>query len=248
MNKKELLGILKSSTLSCNFNSLYVKYLPLIEATLKFCPDKVSLDGLASLDGISTGEAFERFIRENGKEIIEDKLKAVLNDLDTLSKVYSKTDDNKSAALAVYNGWLECRQEKNHKYIFPVFVALFILFSAVAAVFAFLDNFEIISYGGKIAGAAGILDFINGAAFFVYERIDDRKKGEIKDDFNALSGNVVIHKNNKIKFKGNNYNFGVINGGKNQTADVGEAVDNFILKYGNKIKFKGDDNNFGIKN
>lgn len=64
---------------------------------------------------------------------------------------------------------------KTRKWKSIMFAVLFGCGAAVTAVFAFLDNFQVVDYGGIVAGAAGIIDFIVGAIAFIIERISDSK-------------------------------------------------------------------------
>lgn len=64
---------------------------------------------------------------------------------------------------------------KTRKWVSIIFAVLFGCGAAITVVFAFLDNFKILDYGGTVAGAAGIIDFFVGALAFIIERISDSK-------------------------------------------------------------------------
>ena len=83
MKKKDLLEILEKSIFKddVSIQGLYKKYYPLIEATLQPFPNKTKINGLVSLQEISTKNSFDTFLRANSTEDIEKKLCQLLKEL-----------------------------------------------------------------------------------------------------------------------------------------------------------------------
>lgn len=212
----------------------------LIEFSLLFCPDDFSLDGISSLEIFEEKAAFIDFVKNNGKDEIEKRLDAVLTEIKTLANAYASQNAKK---LNLLNE----RQTKNHKIIFPLFIAGFIILSVIVIVFSaldaceyFQDNIVMSKVCAIVSSVAGALDAVNGVAFFVYERHDDKKKKEIQADADNVcgtyynSGNTVIGKGHVLRV--------VINGGNpdcEYEKDGEEKLCGFIRAYNTKNKVKG---------
>lgn len=81
------------------------------------------------------------------------------------------------------------KASKTRKWVSIMFAVLFGCGAAVTVVFAFLDNFKILDYGGTVAGAAGIIDFFVGTLAFISERMDDSKVRSGMDFANQVNDN-----------------------------------------------------------
>lgn len=81
------------------------------------------------------------------------------------------------------------KASKTRKWVSIIFAVLFGCGAAVTVVFAFLDNFKILDYGGTVAGAAGIIDFFVGTLAFIIERIGDSKVRSGMDFANQVNDN-----------------------------------------------------------
>lgn len=206
-----------------NKKKLISEYCTVIQAALMFCPDDFSLDGLSSLEGLEEKNALAIFIKENDAETIKIKLNTIFSEIKTLANCYAGKNSEKlrntATALAIRNEWSNARQNKNHKKIFPFFIVGFVILSIIVVVFAGLDAAKYFAEDTAMAKVcaivstvAGALDAVNGVAFFIYERHDDKKKKENQENLDqALSG--------KIQQKNSN---NVIKAGKGSTVHIGD--------------------------
>ena len=275
MTKKELLkryeecsyALKNESRLDSDFNEfkrkrklLYDNY-SLIKAALMFCPDDLSLDGISSIEGLQDKGALVRCIRENNFETICNRLNAILVELKTLANCYLSNDVEKlretATVLAVRNEWLNNRQKRSHKIVYPLFIATFIILSILILAFAVIDACEVFDHNtimAKICSGvitvAGALDAVNGVGFFIYERHDDKKKKNNQIDMNIAINNDSVavarisFNSSKIK-TGKNANFGII--ASRDTTNADELLKDYVIKYDNSKIKSGDDANFGVK-
>lgn len=101
---------------------------------------------------------------------VNDFLSTVLNDL----KKIKLSDTYKATAIGQEVNKYTGNAKKRHVASI-LFWTVILSGVVVAAILAFLDNFKVIDYGGVVAGAVGIIDFIIGAVGFAVERISDSK-------------------------------------------------------------------------
>lgn len=249
MNKKDLLDLLQNSTwrYDTEKGDLYKTYYPLLRAKLEFCPEKLDLSPAVSLDeNFEDANAFEIFIRSNDRGTVEDKFKCLLSDLSMLASLYLKENfdrfKDEATVLALGNRAL-VREQKRRHVAFRFFIALFILFSiCVLAVSILGEVKEEIEWGGVCAAIIGTLDFLNGIAFFIYEKHDDKKKNALQEEMKVASGYAPA-KNKPAKsrnvVKGN-----VINGNNNfigNTVTFGgmsKELSDFIIQNGQQDQGK----------
>lgn len=220
---------------------IYSQYCSVITTSLMFLPDDFDLDDFSSLDGLTTKNKVIEYIWESKPKELEQKLNAVCVEIKTLSRRYVnalKKEKSIAKVYAVKDEWQARKQKKNH-IVFCAFIAVTIVFTLGIAVFSILEELAFINFGGKLSSICGVLDFINGAAFFIYEQIDDRKKKEIGSAMNGITGGVFYQ--GKISATGDNINFGIISNG----AEQGKG--NTVV-YNKNIKVKGTGINLGIKN
>lgn len=238
MTKKELLerlalcekNLTTVSSIDSDYNErkskieLINQYRSLIDTALMFCPDEFLLDGLASLDVFECKDGPESFIKNNVSIEIDKRLNAILTEIKTLANVFANKNSEKlrnaATALAIRNEWLSERQKKNHKKVFPIFISIFVVLSVIVVIFAGFDAAQLFAEGTAMAKAcaivssiAGALDAVNGVAFFIYERNDDKKKKENQNDLEQ-----AISNKSKMKNSGN-----VIKAGKGSSVHIGDS-------------------------
>ena len=230
----------------------------LLKASLLFCPDEFSLDGISSLQVLDTKEKFKNFVYQSSVEDIKMQFKAIEFEINSLADIYTSKNVKKlrdtATVLAVRNEWLNERQARNHKIVFPIFISLFVIFSLAVLAFAVMDSAEIFAAGTPMAkacaiitAAAGALDVAAGIGFFIYERRDDQKKKENQNDLDgAITGKRLIkNSNNKIKAgKGSVVNIGDV--GAASEDDREDLINTYIVKNsGNIIGGKSKEINIG---
>ena len=59
-----------------------------------------------------------------------------------------------------------------------------------------LEEFGVFDWGGHFAAIIGMLDFLNGVAFFIYEERDDQKKNKLQDDMMVALGHGSASRKN----------------------------------------------------
>lgn len=228
---------------------LFKDYHSLISAALLFCPDEFILDGLASLEGFERENSLGTFIKNNNIEEIKSRLNAMLCEIKTLANMFANKNSEKlrnaATALALRNEWLTERQNNNHKIIFPLFIAGFVLFSIIVVIFAGLGAAQYFAEGtvmakicSVVSTVAGALDAVNGVAFFIYERYDDKKKKDNQSNLKqAISGKTKIqNSNNDIKAgKGSTVRIG----DSKSTVEDENPLDEYVIQNSNnKIRAK----------
>lgn len=261
MKAAKLLKMIKESTASVDVkcSQTYKEYFPLIEAHLQSVGDDFDLKGLSSLEEFEDKYSFENFIRSATSDEIKSKFAAILTDAKTCAKLYAKDNSEKllraATVQAVYVNWLNQRQHKQHKVIFPLFIVAFVLLAIVVVAFSIMDALNVFAENiamsktcTVVSAAAGALDFVAGLSFFIYERHDDKKKREVQEQFEGITNGKIINKGNRVKGNGNN--FGIINYSSSEDLNeiVEKKLDDFIAICNVDNVVKGDDNNFGIIN
>lgn len=112
--------------------------------------------------------------KERGADSRTDDVNASLvNALNDLQKVKISSKYKADAAGAEIRKYTN--KSKLRMIISIIFATILGCGVVVTVVFAFLDNFSVINYGGTVVGAAGIIDFIVGAVAFIVERVNDSK-------------------------------------------------------------------------
>ena len=101
---------------------------------------------------------------------IDEGLLKALDDLQKVKLSNTYGDDAKGNEVKKYT-----KGKKKRRAVSILFLTLFACGAIVTVVFAFLDNFHVIDYGGTAAGASGIVDLAIGVFAFVVERINDWK-------------------------------------------------------------------------
>lgn len=100
------------------------------------------------------------------------ELEEVINDLEKIDV----TSGDKYKAQAVENEIKKFENgRKKRRVVSILFLVLLGVGITITVIFAFLDNFHVIDYGGTAAGASGIIDLGIGVAAFIVERISDIK-------------------------------------------------------------------------
>lgn len=175
------------------------EYKNLIQLTAIGLPKSADISDLSSLD---FGEqSLEEYVKNNNVDTVEKRLISIKSDITTRTSQYANTyfekkeDDKKEKETNIVNFSEELIdvydkiQSRNHK-ILIAFAVVFIVFSAifaVAAICLFIDSFcDFLGENGvticsAICTVAGVADFINGGAFSIYERFDDKKKSKVHD-------------------------------------------------------------------
>lgn len=175
------------------------EYKNLIQLTAIGLPKSADISDLSSLD---FGEqSLEEYVKNNNVDTVEKRLISIKSDITTRTSQYANTyfekkeDDKKEKETNIVNFSEELIdvydkiQSRNHK-ILIAFAVVFIVFSAifaVAAICLFIDSFcDFLGENGvticsAICTVAGVADFINGGAFSIYERFDDKKKSKVRN-------------------------------------------------------------------
>lgn len=193
--------LIKGST---KFN-IFEKYSEDIKNVITFLGD-VDLPEFSSL---CFSQGFCDFVANSTPTDLEDKLKFIYHDLTEWGKLSSKITGLEQMAN-IYKSHQNSSKAKKFK-IFKVSIIFLII---VAATFTILSCFKIFEKWAAIIGAViGVLDFIFGLSFQLYERKDDLKQkkelleceNEIKDrtaDIDKITAgkinNVQVGENNGI--------------------------------------------------
>lgn len=138
---------------------------------------KIFVDKFENRDSISSLESLDASFESVFKDLKNEEIQ-----VKTSGEIY-KADATQKELAGYVNG------KKKRKCVSIAFLLLLVCGTIVTAVFAFLDNFNIIDYGGTAAGAAGIIDLVIGVIAFAVERINDCKTSrsmnaanEVKDE------------------------------------------------------------------
>lgn len=93
-----------------------------------------------------------------------------------IRKVYEELNQAKFKNEAIGNEISRyTKNKKKRKIVSIVLFVVFGIFVGITAIFAFLDTYEVLEYGGIAAGTMGIFDFLLGAVAFIVERVNDSK-------------------------------------------------------------------------
>lgn len=153
-------------------------------------------------DEINKVKSLHVFLDNVGKSSCLNNLDADLcGVIKELEKAGSKRNGYKSkAAISEVNKYVGGSARRKG---FAAFLwALLGIGVAITVVFAFLDNFKVIDYGGMAAGAAGIIDLAIGALACIVERVSDAKHtksmsaAQKADDAESYKNYTVIEKKN----------------------------------------------------
>ena len=129
----------------------------------------------ALLEILENADSKSRLVNPN------DYLTAALDDLQKVKLKDTYKADATDKEVKKYTAG-----KKKRMWISILFFVLLGCGAVGTAVFALLDNFNVIDYGGTAAGAAGIIDFVIGITGFIVERVSDSKTTSAMQGANAV--------------------------------------------------------------
>ncbi len=170
----------------------------LIQLIATGLPKTADISDLSSLD---FGEqSLEEYVKNNSVETVEKRLISIESDINTRTSQYANTyfekkeADKKKEDVVIFGEDLievyDTMQSRNHKRLIAfavVFIVSSVIFAA-AAICLLIDSIKCflgesgVTICSAICTVAGVADFINGGAFSVYERIDDKKKTKVNNE------------------------------------------------------------------
>lgn len=176
---KALLG--EGSTLQDKAKELQEKYYSKIDNLLFVVPDDTLIEGLSIWDKLPNREygesivwRFNEFVRNSPVAEIDKFLNTLEHSLgDLLRRIFPRDEWNRKV------------NKQNHKWHWG-FLAAFGIITVALVIFAFLETYNVISNTFHLAEICGIIDFLNGVAFFIYEFVNDHLK---KEQYKEISSN-----------------------------------------------------------